>query len=118
MFGYATFFPINRCPVSVITFWIKEAQNGGIEGHTRTLERALGGCPKRHFRTARRSLGHRGGLPCHNALLESQLYCHFSFKLAKIHIQHIFFIYPFICVAVIKLYTVQAEKKVLSCFLS
>ena len=34
MFGYAIFFPINRCPVSVITFWIKEAQSGGIESHT------------------------------------------------------------------------------------
>ena len=60
MFGYATFFPINRCPVSVITFWIKEAQSGGIEGHTPTLERALGGCPKRHFRAARRKFRAQG----------------------------------------------------------
>ena len=68
MFGYATFFPINRCPVSVITFWIKEAHSGGIEGHTRTLERALGGRPKRHLGPLGGSLGHRGGPPCHNAL--------------------------------------------------
>ena len=48
------FFPIKRCPVNVITFWIKEAQSGGIEGHTPTLERALGGRPKRYFRATRR----------------------------------------------------------------
>ena len=50
MFGHATFFPINRCPVSVITFWIKEAQSGDIESHTRMLERALGGRPKQRLR--------------------------------------------------------------------
>ena len=60
MFGYATFFPVSRCPVNVITFWIKEAQSGGIEDHTRTLERALGGCPKRHFRAARRNFRAQG----------------------------------------------------------
>ena len=54
------FFPINRCPVSVITFWIKEAQSGGIEGHTPTLERALGGRPKRHFRAAGRKFRAQG----------------------------------------------------------
>ena len=60
MFGYATFFPINRCLVSVITFWIKEAQSGGIEGHTRKLERALGGRPKQHFRAARQKFRAQG----------------------------------------------------------
>ena len=60
MFGYATFFPINMCPVSVIMFWIKEAQSGGIDGHTRTLERALGGCPKRHFKAARQKFRAQG----------------------------------------------------------
>ena len=70
MFGYATFFfPINRCPVSVITFWIKEAQSGGIEGHTPTLERALGGRAQNGILgPLGGSLGHRGGPPCHNAL--------------------------------------------------
>ena len=53
-------FPINRCPVSVITFWIIEAQSGGIEGHTPTLERALGGRPKRHFRAARQKFRAQG----------------------------------------------------------
>ena len=56
------------CPVSVITFWIKEAQSGGIEGHTPTLERALGGRPKRHFRAARRKFRAQGRAPFHNAL--------------------------------------------------
>ena len=60
MFGCATFFPINRCPVSVITFWIKEAQSVGIEGHTRALERALGGHPKRYFRAAMRKFRAQG----------------------------------------------------------
>ena len=60
MFGYATFFLINRYPVSVITFWIKEAQSGGIEGHTQTIEKALGGRPKRHFRAARRKFRAQG----------------------------------------------------------
>ena len=61
VFGYATFFfPINRCPISVITFWIKEAQSGGIEGHTPTLERFLGGRPKRHFRATRRKFRAQG----------------------------------------------------------
>ena len=60
MFGYATFFLINRCPVSIIKFWIKEVQSGGIEGHTRTLEKELGGRPKRHFRAARRKFRAQG----------------------------------------------------------
>ena len=60
MFEYATFFPINRCPVSVTTFWIKEAQSGGIEGHTQMLERTLGGRPKWHFRAARRKFRAQG----------------------------------------------------------
>ena len=54
--------------VSVIMFWIKVAQSGGIEGHTQTLERALGGHQKGHFRALGRSLGHEGGLPSHNTL--------------------------------------------------
>ena len=49
MFGYATFFPINRCPVSVITFWIKEAQSGGIEGHTPDARKSIRRAPKTAF---------------------------------------------------------------------
>ena len=32
---------------------MKEAQSGDIDGHTQMLERALGGCPRGHFRAAR-----------------------------------------------------------------
>ena len=62
------FFPINRCPVSVITFWIKEAQSGGIEGNTPTLERALGVRQNGILGPLGGSLGHRGGPPFHNTL--------------------------------------------------
>ena len=47
---------------------------GGIEGHTRMLERALGGRPKGHFRAARRKFRHKGGPPCHYALRGSLLH--------------------------------------------